>query len=159
VRDQKGLRTTLVRSLPILLLGAVIGAALLSPVSAHFTPKPKHLGKHAWKQTVKKKADKRYARGNIKYIRSDSENVANGVDRTIQISCPDGWHPTAGGVTAPGGVQIAASHPSDGNNLAGHTAWRLIVRNGTGANVQVRGYVVCAKVRKTSGNFNPGDPL
>ena len=157
--DRKRLVGTLLRSLPILLLGVVIGAAFLTPVSAHFTPKTKHIGKHVWKQTIKKKADKRYARGNIKYIRSDAQNVANGIDRTMEVSCPNGWHPTAGGVTGPGGVQIAASHPSDGNNMPGHSAWRVIIRNNTGGNVQVRAYVVCAKVGKTSGNFNPGDPL
>jgi hypothetical protein len=159
VTDWKRLRASLLRALPILLLGAVIGAAFLSPVSAHFTPNTKHLGKHAWKQTVKKKADKRYARGNIKYIRSDAQNLANGLDATIEVACPDGWHPTAGGVTGPGGVQVAASHPSDGNGLPGHSAWRMIVRNGAGANVQVRGYVVCAKVGRTTGNFKPGDPF
>ena len=92
MRARKRLRDTLLRSIPILLLGAVIGAAFLSPVSAHFTTSPKHLGKHAWKQTVKKKADKRYARGNLKYIRSDSLNVGNGLDRTIEVACPNGWH-------------------------------------------------------------------
>jgi hypothetical protein len=159
VLDRQRLPASLLRALPILLLGAVIGAAFLSPVSAHFTPNTKHLGKHAWKQTVKKKADKRYARGNIKYIRSDSESVGNGLDRTIEVACPDGWHPTAGGVTGPGGVQVAASHPSDGSGMPGHSAWRVIVRNGSGGNIQVRGYVVCAKVGRTTGNFKPGDPF
>ena len=159
MHDRKRLRGILLRSVPILLLGVVVGAAFLSPVSAHFTPKTKHIGKHAWKQTIKKKADKRYARANIKYIRSGAQNVAAGVDRTFEVACPDGWHPTGGGVTGPGGVQIAASHPSDGNGMPGHSAWRVIVRNGAGGNVQVRAYVVCVKAAKTSGNFKPGDPF
>ena len=157
--DWTRLRGTLVRALPILLLGVVIGAAFLSPVSAHFTPQTKHIGKHTWKQTIKKKADKRYARGNIKYVRSDSMNVGDGIDRVMEVACPGGWHPTAGGASGPGGVQIAASHPSDGSGMPGHSAWRVIVRNETGGNVQVRAYAVCAKVAKTSGNFQPGDPL
>ena len=159
MHDYRRLRGALLRSLPILLLGVAIGVAFLSPVSAHFTPKTKHIGNHAWKQTIKKKADKRYARGNIKYIRSEAQSVAAGLDRAMEVSCPNGWHPTAGGLTGPGGVQMAASHPSDGSGMPGHSAWRVTFRNNTGGNAQVRAYVVCAKATKTSGNFKPGDPF
>lgn len=54
---------------------------------------------------------------------------------------------------------MAASHPSDGSGMPGHSAWRVTFRNNTGGNAQVRAYVVCAKAAKTSGNFKPGDPF
>jgi hypothetical protein len=51
------------RAIGLLLVAAVaLGVFTLTPVSAHFSQNPEHLGLHAWKQVIKQRADRRYVR-------------------------------------------------------------------------------------------------
>jgi hypothetical protein len=51
------------RAIGMLLVAAVaLGVFTLTPVSAHFSQSPEHLGIHAWKQVIKQRADRRYVR-------------------------------------------------------------------------------------------------
>jgi hypothetical protein len=51
------------RAIGMLLVAAVaLGVFTLTPVSAHFSQSPEHLGIHAWKQVIKPRADRRYVR-------------------------------------------------------------------------------------------------
>ena len=63
--------------LALMAAAVALGVFTLSPVSAHFTQDTKHLGKHAWAQFIKKKADARYV-GRLWAIVDDDGTIVRG---------------------------------------------------------------------------------
>ncbi|HEX6207388.1 MAG TPA: hypothetical protein VF058_03425 [Actinomycetota bacterium] len=133
----------------------VLGVFTLSPVSAHFTQNTKHLGNHAWKQVIKKKADKRYLRKTKVVVVEDSITATS--NKQTDALCPGGWQALGGGInfqsTDPA-AEVTWNEPLiDGDNLnaAGegtHPAadgWRVRVDNDSGVTYTYAVGVICAR--------------
>jgi hypothetical protein len=76
----------------------------------------------------------------IRYVEGQTVTVAAGHQEVAQVFCPDGLHPTGGGMigTASFGFNIASSAPS------GTNAWIVDVENVTNSTRSFNAYVVCA---------------
>jgi hypothetical protein len=76
----------------------------------------------------------------IRYVEGPTVTVAAGHQEVAQVFCPDGLHPTGGGMigTASFGFNIASSAPS------GTNAWIVDVENVTNTTRSFNAYVVCA---------------
>ena len=124
------------RSLPLILVGLIAGAFVLSPA----------VGQAAAFLT-KKKADKRYLGNNI--VVTAQKLVPSNEGGTIDVLCPPGRQATGGGVDTP-----AQADPSAGSMVIDESkpilsgtrsiGWNVEVVNGTPALLQFTAYAVCA---------------
>ncbi len=139
------------RALAILALAlvAVIAVAAVSPAG------PGYLRR--------KKADRRYVRGPVVYVRSEPVVVAPGDVRVAAAVCPDGFTVLSGGGYATGGGNIWAnetqgSYPGHGATPGpGTTSWQVELTNMHGSEPsELRAYAVCARAAKVSATFEPG---
>jgi hypothetical protein len=126
------------RSLPAILAGLIVGAAMLTPAVS---------GAAAF--LTKKKADKRYL-GNTTIVTSTS-NIPAESAAALTVTCPAGRQATDGGADSPffvasplsmEGVVLTESKPVMTGARA--TGWYVELFTGTGTTYSATVYAVCA---------------
>ena len=124
------------RAIPLVLVGLVAGAFLLSPVVGH-----------AANFLTKKKADRRYLNNNT--VLTVPAIVSNGDGAVVTVTCPPGQQATGGGVDSPlfgddagSSILIQESKPVvTGTRTSG---WNVEVLNNTMAPTSITAYAVCS---------------
>lgn len=145
-------RGTIGRTFTFVLLGALIGGAMLSPVWGAAAPATKKFVKkqiNKAKTQIQDTSDARY--GQLIYRRSASAAVEAGTDETLVATCPAGTNAIGGGhadATIGFGPDVTThvSAPTNGDNYkTGFTGWMVVISNDSGATYFARAYVICTK--------------
>ena len=154
------------RSVSLLLVGLLLGAAMLSPAWAASTATKKFVKKqiNKAKTQIQNSSDARY--GQLFYRRSASATVEAGTDETLVATCPAGTNAIGGGhadATIGFGTDVTThvSAPTNGSNFkAGFTGWMVVISNDSGAIYFARAYVICTKTfAPVDADYNAGDDL
>jgi hypothetical protein len=123
------------RSLPLILIGLIAGAVVLSPAVGN-----------AAKFLTKKKADKRYLGNTV--IATVTQVIPNNEGGTITVNCPPGRQATGGGMDSPlsPGPGTLLFLDESKPVLAGvrTIGWNVEVGNPTSNPVSITAYAVCS---------------
>ena len=148
------------KGIALLLMGMVLGAALITPAGAHVGGTVSHL----WTQHIKPKVTSLVytkAQSNARYLGNTvtvvaSDTVANGGFATLTVDCPTGYTAVGGGVD-PFGVltmDVTSSNPLiqdtrtllTGDGQQGKaTGWMGAVTNTSGSTKSYKVSVICAR--------------